>query len=158
MIVPVFTFHNKFGLYCLITAELPGQGCMAPQYVPIPILSKYVVNMQSKRCTQAGIYFKALFTTAHIRVHLYPTGVRLKCNFHLPMRLSLKKRDSSPQPFSSLGELFAYVSFPEIFRCHFADFFASQNLLKCQQDLHHLHWRHGSLGDATTSADNFSVL
>ena len=34
----------------------------------------------------------------------------------------------------------------------------SQNLLNvCQQDLLH-HWRPGSLGDATTSADYFSVL
>ena len=78
--------------------------------IPIPALLHI-------RCTQAGIYFKALFTTAHIRVHLDPTGVRLKCNFHLPMRLSLKKRDSSaqPLPFPLLIGL-AYVFVQEIFR------------------------------------------
>ena len=56
----------------------------------------------SGKCTQAGIYFKALFTTAHLKVLHIPTGEGKNAISILPMRMNWKKRKSSTSVISTL--------------------------------------------------------
>ena len=63
--------------------------------IPIPALLHI-------RCTQAGIYFKALFTTAHLKVLHISTGEGKNAISILPLRLNWKKRKSSTSVISNL--------------------------------------------------------
>ena len=56
----------------------------------------------SGKRTQAGIYFKALFTTAHLKVLHIPTGEGKNAISILPMRINWKKRKSSTSVISTL--------------------------------------------------------